>query len=80
MNTFFTWLNGLLNGKPNTVDIALAPLLKAQRGLVNVIDTRSSEAATKRQEVVTLQAEIGDADDEVLRAYNIKAKLDELLS
>ena len=68
------------NGKANTVAVALAPLLKAQEGLADVITNRTDEATYKRQEVVTLTAEIADADSEVAQAESIKAKLDELLS
>lgn len=80
MNDFLKWFYDMFNGKTNTVDDALAPLLKAQTGLADVITNRRDEANTKRQEVSVLTAEITDAVNEVSRAESIKTKLDELLS
>ncbi len=66
--------------KVHTVDEALRPLIEAQIGLGEVIESRVIEAADKRLDVVVLQEYIIDADREVARAESIKVKLDELLS
>lgn len=65
---------------PSTVYDAVKPLTDVQANLALVVQNRGDEAVDKRLEVATLNDEIFAAEAEVIRANNIKGKLDELLN
>lgn len=65
---------------PTSVHDAVKPLLDVQANLALVIVNRGDEVVDKRVEVARLNDDISAAEEEVLRANNIKGKLDELLN